>query len=645
MNANRRKKETPTNGPSNGELTRRLLGLAWSYRGQCLLVIGLQLVLTLMSLAGLGLTGLGIDVLRFHLDPAVDPPGWPFGWEPPAGTTPMTLLTWIGLGILGFGLLHFGLFFLNQIAVGKLVHEYLVANLRKKVYAQLQRLSFRFFDTNESGSLINRVTSDVMATRMFVDGVLVQLFTLTITLSVYSFYMFNIHVGLTLACLSILPVLYGITVLYSSRIRPLFLENRALMDKLVLNFAESVFGINTTKGFALEEEEKAKFKRSAEAVRQQRRKIFTYNSVFGPSVEMLTQISIAILLGYGGWLAIQGEISIGAGLVVFARILQQFGNQVSSIAAVANGVQQSLTGARRVFEIIDAEPDVDSPENPISIPRAKGHLVFESVCFTHSLSKKADRDAEDEEAPPLRETLRDLSFEVQPGELLAVAGATGSGKTALLSLVPRFMDPLSGRVLLDGHDLRTLNLEQLRRNIGVVFQENFLFSNTIAENIAFGNPDATPEQIEKAARIACAHGFIMETERGYNTVLGEAGLNLSGGQRQRLAIARALLLDPAILILDDPTTAIDPETEHEILEAMERALQGRTTLMVAHRLSTLRRAHRIIVLDRGRIVQMGTHAELMEREGPYRNSIQLQEIDPGSRQILEEVGMWQGGTS
>lgn len=640
MNANRRNKKVD-NGPSNGELILRLLQLAWTYRGPCLLVISLQLVLTLMGLAGLGLIGLGIDVLRFHLDPSVEPPNWPLGFEPSAGTSTMTLLWWIGGGILAFGLLHFLLFFLNQMAIGRLVHEYLVANLRKTVYQRLQRLSFRFFDSNESGSLINRVTSDVMATRMFVDGVLVQLFTLAITLSVYSFYMFNIHVGLTLACLSILPILYGLTVVYSRRIRPLFLENRELMDKLVLNFAEAIFGINTTKGFALEEEEKKRFEASTEKVRIQRRRIFQLNSIFRPSVEMLTQISIAILLGYGGYLAIQGEISIGTGLVVFARILQQFGSQVTNIAQVADGVQQSLTGARRVFEIIDAEPDVESPENPVAIPRAEGHIVFESVSFTHSMSAKAGLDQESLE-PWSRETLRDISFQVEPGELVAVAGATGSGKTALLSLVPRFFDPQSGRVLLDGYDLRTLNLEDLRRNIGIVFQSNFLFSNTIAENIAFGNPDATPEQIEKAARIACAHEFILETEYGYNTVLGEAGLNLSGGQRQRLAIARALLLDPAILILDDPTTAIDPETEHEILEAMDRALQGRTTLMVAHRLSTLRRAHRIIVLDNGRISQMGTHNELMNIEGPYRNSINLQGIDAKSRSILEEVGMWRG---
>lgn len=627
--------------PGNGELIIRLLKLAWKYRVTCMHVIVLQLILTVIGLAGLGLTGLGIDYLRFELDPTVGPPGWPLGLAPPADMPPMKVLLWISAGILGFGVIHFGLFFVNQMAVGKLVHEKIVADLRRQVYRKLQRLSFRFFDGNESGSLINRVTGDVQAVRVFVDGVLLQLFTLGITLSVYLFYMLNIHVTLTLLCLSTLPVLYLLTVFYSRKIRPLFLENRRLMDRLVLNFAESVFGINTIKGFALEEAEIDRFRGSAETVRQQRRKIFRLNSRFRPTVEFLTQVSLVILLGYGGYLAIRGEIAVGTGLVVFARILQQFGNQVTAIAEVADGVQLSLTGARRVFEIIDADPDVSSSPTAKPFGRVRGRLEYRGVTFSHAISPRADISGAGD-AQWMGKTLEDISFEVKPGELVAIAGATGSGKTALLSLVPRFYDPQHGQITLDGSDLRDLHLESLRRNIGIVFQENFLFSNTIAENIAFGNPDATAEQIMRAAEIACAHHFIMEMEKGYNTLLGEGGMNLSGGQRQRLAIARALILDPSILLLDDPTTAIDPETEHEILEAMDRALEGRTTLLVAHRLSTLRRAHRILVLDKGRIIQQGTHSQLMDEAGPYRQSIHLQEIDAQSREILKEVGMWKG---
>ncbi len=616
-------------------LIRRLLKLAWSHRRACVIVIALQLVITVMALAGLGLIGVGIDYLRWTMDPTVDPPKWPFGIAPPPGMPPMQVIAWIGGGIIAIGLGHLLIFYLHQLATARLVHDHIVANLRKMVYRQLQRLSFRFFDSNESGSLINRVTGDVQAVRIFIDGVLLQLFALTITLGVFLFYMFNIHVLLTFACMASLPVLWSLSLTYSRVIRPLYLESRELMDRLILNFTEAIAGITTTRGFSLEAREITRFEASTEAVRRQRRTIIKINSAFRPSVEFLTQINIAILLGFGGWLAIRGELAVGTGLVVFARILQQFSNQVTAIAEVADGVQQSLTGARRVFEIMDSVPEVDTRPDALPLPSAKGHLVFENVHFHYDPPQSmGERDEPGDTAITGGNVLEDISFEAKPGQLVAVAGATGSGKTALLSLVPRFYDPQFGRILLDGHDLRDLRLDDLRHNVGVVYQENFLFSSTVRENIAFANPEATDEQIERAARIACAHPFIVESPDGYDTILGEAGLNLSGGQRQRLAIARALLHDPPVLILDDPTTAIDPETEHEILEAMERALEGRTTLIVAHRLSTLRRADHIIVLDKGRILQSGTHEELMHSRGPYRDSIQYQEVDPESREAL-----------
>jgi ATP-binding cassette subfamily B protein len=231
-----------------------------------------------------------------------------------------------------------------------------------------------------------------------------------------------------------------------------------------------------------------------------------------------------------------------------------------------------------------------------------------------------------------------INLEVKPGQCVAILGATGAGKSVLMSLIPRFFDPISGRVLIDGHDARRLNLEDLRRNIGSVFQESFLFSNTIAANIAFGHPEATRDQIEKAARIAAAHDFISALPEGYETVLGESGNSLSGGQRQRLAIARAVLLEPAILLLDDPTAAIDSETEHEIFEALDRAIAGRTTFIVAHRLSTLRRADFIIVMEDGRIVQRGTHEELMRMQGPYLRVANLQLVDARDLQLLGLAG-------
>jgi ABC-type multidrug transport system fused ATPase/permease subunit len=282
---------------------------------------------------------------------------------------------------------------------------------------------------------------------------------------------------------------------------------------------------------------------------------------------------------------------------------------------------QSLIGARRVFEILDAPVEVKNAAEPVRRPKLRGDVLFENVSFAY-------------DGPAA--VLRGIDLQVRAGECVAILGATGSGKSALMSLVPRFFDPTAGRVLIDGIDARQLDLDDLRRNIGLVFQESFLFSNTIAANIAFGHPEATRSQIERAARIAAAHDFIMELPMGYDTILGESGNSLSGGQRQRLAIARAVLLEPPILLLDDPTAAIDSETEHEIFSALDQAIAGRTTFIVAHRLSTLRRADFIIVLAAGRIVQRGTHEQLMREPGPYLQVASLQLVD---NRELQQLGL------
>jgi ATP-binding cassette subfamily B protein len=325
---------------------------------------------------------------------------------------------------------------------------------------------------------------------------------------------------------------------------------------------------------------------------------------------------------------IEGEIALGGGLVVFAGLLQQFSGQVSNLSGLIDSVQQSLAGARRVFSILDAPIEILAPTNPTKLGRVKGQIDFENVSFEYEEGQAA---------------LNQLSFSVKPGENIAIVGATGSGKSALMSLIPRFYDPNVGSIKVDGIDLKECHPADLRHNIGIVFQENFLFSNTVASNIAFGHPDAGQELIERAAKIAQAHEFILELPNGYDTILEEGGNNLSGGQRQRLSIARALLLDPPILLLDDPTAAIDAETEEEILSAMDEAMRGRTTFMVAHRISTLRRADRILVLEKGSLVQQGKHGELVKLEGPYREAASLQMLDPIEwRDIVRAVDSEEG---
>ena len=598
------------NTESNWTIIRRLLDLSWRYRAGCIKVFVYQLILLSMGLAGLGLTGLGIDYIRFQIQSATQPPHWPFGFTPPLAWSPLTVLGAIAVVMLVLALLRAVLTYVYSVAVATLVERYIVVELRSQVYEKLQRLSFRFYDANETGSIINRVTGDSRAVANFVNNVLIQSIIMVLSLAVYLSYMLAIHPRLTFACLATVPLLWVISAAFSRVVQPAYIRNRELVDHMILHVAETAQGIQTIKGFAREREQLALFEASNEAVRAQQQSIFWRVSTFVPTIGLLTQINIFILLAYGGHLVIAGELPLGTGMVVFAGLLQQFSGQISNIAQIANTIQQSLAGARRVFEVLDAPVEVVSASNATRLPRAKGAVRFENVTFAYNHGDDP--------------VLQDITFEASPGECIAILGPTGAGKTTLLSLIPRFYDPTRGRVLIDGTDVRQLDLDDLRRNIGLVFQESFLFSNTVAANIAFGHPHASREEIERAAKIAAAHEFIMELPSGYDTLLGESGKDLSGGQRQRLAIARALLLDPAILLLDDPTAAVDPGTEREIIHAIENAMHERTTFIIANRISTLRRANRILVLEDGRIAQVGTHEELIRTAGAYRRTAEIQ---------------------
>jgi ATP-binding cassette, subfamily B, bacterial len=613
-------------GPSNPELIRRLFGLAWRYRLRCLQVLGIQLILLTMGLFGLSFTGVGIDYIRqvvAHRDS--DPPPQAvirfLHFSLPSAWHPMHVLAILGGLILSLSVCRAFLNYVYAVLVNILVQQKLVVDLRAEIYDKLQRLSFRFFDANTTGSIITRVTGDVQSVRMFVDQVLIQSVIMVISLTVYAIYMASLSPGLTVACLATTPVLLVMAALFSRKIQPEYAENRNLVERMVQYLAESIQGIAVVKGFGREDENREKFEAGNSAIFTQQYNIFWLVSLFSPTAGFLTRINTIVLLGYGGMLVARGSLPLGAGLVVFAGLLDQFAGQVNNVAAIVNSVQQSLIGAKRVFEILDAPVDVRSPPDALRRPRFEGAVRFEDVSFEYGR---------------LDPVLRDISLDVKPGECVAVLGATGSGKSVLMSLIPRFYDVSKGSLLIDGVDVRRLHLDDLRRNIGTVFQESFLFSNTVAANIAFGHPDATQAQIERAARVAAAHDFIMALPKGYETVLGESGNSLSGGQRQRLAIARAVLLEPAILLLDDPTAAIDSETEHEIFEALDRAIAGRTTFIVAHRLSTLRRADSIIVLENGRIVQRGTHSELIKVPGPYLHVANLQLVD--GRELQEQAG-------
>ena len=471
-------------------------------------------------------------------------PAWPLGWQPPQDWSPLAVVGLISAAIFGLAVLHASLRFWGVVTLSNLVQR-LVIQLRRDVYDKLQRLSFRFFDANSSGSIINRVAGDVQAVRQFVDGVVLQVLTVVLSLAVYLGYMLSVHVPLTIACLATTPLLWIGAVLFSRSVRPEYLRNSELVDKLILTLSENVQGVQVVKGFGRQQEEIDKFVAANRAVMDQKKKIFRRLSIFQPGMGFLTQINMIVLLGYGGYLVVRGELALGAGLFVFANLLQQFANQVSQITNIANSIQASLTGAQRVFEVLDAPLEVQSPAKS-TCPRAKprtGAIRTRRFRLPHRCARPAE----------------DFNFEASPGNASPWSGATGAGKSTLLSLIPRFYDAARGRVLIDGVDVRQLDLDDLRRNVGLVFQESFLFSNTVAANIAFGHPEATP----RANRACRPHrrgrtNSLRNCPRATKRSSASTARNLSGGQRQRLAIARAMLLDPPILILDDAMAAVDP---------------------------------------------------------------------------------------
>jgi ATP-binding cassette subfamily B protein len=593
---------------STGKLILRLLGEGLQYRWRCLGVLSLHLLLVALSLSGLGLTGVGIDFIRHHVDPSSAAPNWPFGLEPPAHWPPMAVVALLAGCVFALALTNATLRYTAALTSAGLSQQMLI-RVRTGVYAKLQRLSFHFYDAGESSSIINRAAGDANAVRNFVDGVLIRMLTVLLTVLVYLVYMFQVHVTLTIVCLLTSPLLWCGAVIFSRIVQPEYRRASELGDELVRTLVESVQGIHVVKGFAAEGEQIARFHEANQRIRAQKESIFWKVSTFQPLMGLLTQVNMLVLIGYGGYLVIRGQLALGSGLFVFAGLLREFANQVGQITNVANTIQRSLISAQRVFEVLDAPIQISSPPDAVPLPAAQGAIAFEGVSFGYR---------------PGQTMLHDVSFAIEPGECIGITGETGAGKSTLLSLIMRFYDVQHGRVQVDGIDVRRLDLDDLRRNIGIVFQDSFLFSTTVADNIAFGHPQASQEHIERAAQTAAAHEFVTELPEGYQTLVGEYGANLSGGQRQRLALARALLPDPVILLLDDATAAVDPATEHDIREAVESARQRRTTIVVSNRLSMLRGTDRTIVLDGGRIVDTGTHDELFERCAYYRRLAELQ---------------------
>ena len=495
-----------------------------------------------------------------------------------------------------------------RIFFGEWLTHRVAFDLRNHFYGSLQSLPFSFHDRAQTGDLMSRATSDITETERFAGIGVLDLFATVLLVVGVSIAM--LLENATLAVLAMIPLaaLTATAIYFGNTIRPMFRSIQEQMGKLATVMQESMTGIGVVKAFAREEHELAKFDRENMLWFDKRFESMKVWANYWPLFSFILSTAILLLLWFGGPAVIRGEMTVGSLFAMISYVLMM-NAPVSHLGFLVNLAATAAASAARVFEIIDMPNEVVESSDAVAVEHVRGEVRFEDVTFAYAEG---------------RSTLEHINFEAHPGQMVALIGPTGSGKSTITNLIPRFYDPTSGRVLIDGMDVRQMKLRNLRKHIGIVLQAPFLFNATIAENIAYGQPDASMEAIESAARAAAAHKFITQFPLGYQTMVGERGVTLSGGQKQRIAIARAILRNPRILILDDSTSSVDTETEHIIQQALSVIMEGRTTFVIAQRLLTLKSADMILVLDGGHIVQRGTHSELLAQEGLYRQIYDLQ---------------------
>ena len=488
-----------------------------------------------------------------------------------------------------------------------LVAEHIGSDLRTVTFEHLMQLSLEYYGGKRTGDLMARIGSESDRICQFLSIHVLDFATDVLMIGMTAAILFSINPWLALATLLPLPVIAWMIQLVRERLRTGFEKADRIWSEISNVLADTIPGIRVVKAFAQESRETQRF-RAANAINLQvNDRVNRVWSLFSPSITLLTEVGLLVVWAFGIWLVSKDQITVGV-LTAFLAYISRFYTRLDSMSRIVSTTQRAASSAKRLFDILDHVSSVPEPARPVALAEAKGRIELREVAFRYGN----------------RSVIRGVDLAIEPGEMIGLVGHSGSGKTTLVNLLCRFYDVTEGAIRLDGIDIRSLAVADYRRNIGLVLQEPFLFFGTVADNIAYGKPGATREEIVAAARAAHAHDFILRLPQGYDSLVGERGQGLSGGERQRISIARALLIDPRILILDEATSSVDTETEKEIQKALDNLVRGRTTIAIAHRLSTLRKADRLVVMDRGRIVEVGNHDQLMAREGAYWRLYQAQ---------------------
>ncbi len=500
------------------------------------------------------------------------------------------------------------LFNRGRSVIMHILGEKFVYDLRIRMYSHLQKLSLTFFETRQTGEMMSRVSNDSDVLEQFVthaaDTVIADALTVLTIVGI----LFYFNVPLAAVTLAPLPVLALVTLKYSRQVRKMHRSTRERLAEMNAKLQENLSGIRVIKSFAQEENEYFRFEGEARNLYGMRISVVRMFTMFQQSTQMIMWLGMVAIWVYGGCAVMNSTISFGT-FLVFTWYYGMFAQPVRNLAQVNDTIQRALAAADRILELLDTEPDLVDAEDAIDLPPIEGRVEFHNVHFGYATSE---------------EVLSGINIEAQPGQIIALVGRSGAGKTSIVNLIPRFYDPHSGRVTVDGCDVKHVTQRSLRSQIGIVLQDTFLFNGTVRENILYGRPDASEEEMIEASRTAHAHSFIMSMPQGYDTEIGERGVKLSGGQRQRLAIARAVLANPRILILDEATSSVDSESEYLIHRAMDELMKGRTTFVIAHRLSTIKHADLIVALEEGKIVEVGDHNTLIAQDGAYSQMYEMQ---------------------